>query len=142
MLISGERVKHFREAAGFTKADLAIRMGVTDVMILRTEQGLVRRTRHMAEFCAALGVTIDDLTPDNARAAARQAMHRRNGRRVEKFTGDYSAEGEVIEETTLPNGKRRLLVAFDKITRGVIVHIVAPENVRPIGETKESVNER
>lgn len=55
--------------------------------------------------------------------------------KVEKFTGDYNAIGEIRSIYTTPEGKERYMVALTKITKGCIMHTLAPENIRFMGDT-------
>lgn len=49
---------------------------------------------------------------------------------VEKHTGDYNAIGEVRCVYTTPADKTRYMVALTRITKGSIMHTLAPENIR------------
>lgn len=57
----------------------------------------------------------------------------RIGDRVEKFTGDYSAFGEVRAVFTLDNGSLRYVVEHKAEGGGSFCHIYSEKNLRKIG---------
>lgn len=52
------------------------------------------------------------------------------GMQVEKYTGDYEAEGVLCCAFETPDGKPRYVVAHPQ-RRGWILHIYSPANIRP-----------
>lgn len=57
----GARVKELRTAKGWSQAELAREVGVSQQMIFQLESGQTERTRHVVEIARALGTTPEDL---------------------------------------------------------------------------------